>query len=339
LSPIFVGKNSVAYRHLACHNMSESFIVVRNAVNWVMYRLASNTALSLAAQTRARTLFAPGANAFGAMARVLWPDGLGPTAGGEVVAATRSSVTLGVHARHHFPAGGGRNPYGHTRSTDGRSGSSGNSTSHTARRTIADGSGNEPVDFHRRLFACARVALHSHREQGPNGGMPQRGSCVVYLAVEQAPMLLALLTLAHTELPGCVLLSSLNATTLEWPLQISTTASAGRRARRKHTDWGDLGMSSRHLSTDLRALQSATTMVGTYSSTFSELVAAHANRPLLLVHATQSTSDALMHATWSIRGKRRRGMLLTECIDAQQQYPKPTFETKRAVEACNATSP
>jgi len=98
-------------------------------------------------------------------------------------------------------------------------------------------------------------------------------------------------------------------------------------------------MSSRHLSTDLRALQSATTMVGTYSSTFSELVAAHANRPLLLVHATQSTSDALMHATWSIRGKRRRGMLLTECIDAQQQYPKPTFETKRAVEACNATSP
>jgi len=56
LSPIFVGKNSVAYRHLACHNMSESFIVVRNAVNWVMYRLASNTALSLAAQTLTLTL-------------------------------------------------------------------------------------------------------------------------------------------------------------------------------------------------------------------------------------------------------------------------------------------
>ena len=151
-------------------------------------------------------------------------------------------------------------------------------------------------------------------------------------------MLVALLRLAHEQLPrGCTVLSHLNATS-------SASAPDGHsggklRHGSQHPDWGDAGGSARILSVDVEMMTAATAgIVGTYGSTLSELLGAHAGQRLLLVHASKSTRDALRHATPTVRGGKRRSVLMEECIEAWGQLPMPMFESKRTGCGVNTSS-
>ena len=171
----------------------------------------------------------------------------------------------------------------------------------------------------------------------------------MYVATEQQPMLLALLQLARERLPSaCVLYSRLNATVAGGRRPPGSPCGA-RRVWRKgqphpqqqcgshHPDWGDAGASARSVSADVemtlqviggisfalptaaptltRTLTQATDgIVGTYGSTLSELLGAHAgvtapgvaHGGLCLHMARQACRGCHSVAWWWEAGRARR---------------------------------